>query len=162
MMSTATSAATVDETAVPEVDVDRIREVLEYYWAKEWTDGLPVVPATESYVGRFLATVGRDPEEVLFTITHLNRHLTVRLAAINAAMAGCLPEYFPVVVAAWEAIAKEPHPARGGWSCIASICSIPPSATATSAARPGSSSSRTPTQADPARRRYRRPGHLSC
>jgi hypothetical protein len=109
------STTALEEVAPPEVDADRIREVLEYYWAKEWTDGLPVVPATDSYVSRFLATVERDPDDVLFTITHLNRHLTVRLAAINAAMAGCLPEYFPVVLAAWEAIAKEPHPARGIW-----------------------------------------------
>ncbi|MBU4464355.1 MAG: hypothetical protein KKH75_00765, partial [Actinobacteria bacterium] len=75
----------------------------------------PVVPVTESLMEEFLATVDRDPEEVLFSITHLNRHLTVRLAAINAAMAGCRSDYFPVVVAAWEAIAKEPHPARGIW-----------------------------------------------
>lgn len=105
----------VNETVLPEAEADRMREVLEHYWDKEWTDGLPVVPATEGYVAKFLATVDREPDEVLFTITHLNRHLTVRLAAINAAMAGCRPEYFPVVVAAWEGIAKEPHPARGIW-----------------------------------------------
>jgi hypothetical protein len=109
------STTALDQVAAPEVDADRIREAMEYYWAKEWTDGLPVVPVTESYLNQFLAVVDRDPEEVLFTITHLNRHLTVRLAAINAALAGCLPEYFPVVLAAWEAIAKEPHPARGIW-----------------------------------------------
>ena len=103
------------DAAVPEVDESRLREVLEYYWEREWTDGLPVVPVTASYLEEFLATVARDPEEVLFTIHHLNRSLTVRLAAINAALAGCKPEYFPVVVAAWEAIAKEPHPARGIW-----------------------------------------------
>lgn len=111
-------STTIDETAVtaaPDIDADGVREVLEYYWAREWTDGLPVVPVTESYLARFLATVDRDPAEVLFTIPHLNRSLTVRLAAINAALAGCLPEYFPVVVAAWEAIAQEPHPARGIW-----------------------------------------------
>ena len=39
-----------EEVAPPEVDADKVREVLEYYWAKEWTDGLPVVPATETYV----------------------------------------------------------------------------------------------------------------
>ena len=110
---------TLEEAKMPgvetEAEVDQLREVLEHYWEHEWTDGLPVVPVTEGYLATFLATVDRDPEEVLFTITHLNRHLTVRLAAINAAMAGCRPEYFPVVVAAWEAIAKEPHPARGIW-----------------------------------------------
>ena len=97
------------------VDAAEVRDILEHYDAMGWTDGLPVVPVTASLLEEFLATVDRDPDEVLFTITHLNRHLTVRLAAINAALAGCRPEYFPVVVAAWSAIAKEPHPARGIW-----------------------------------------------
>lgn len=101
--------------SIPDVDIDRIHEILDYYWDQEWTDGLPVVPVTESSLAPFLAAVDRDPAEVIFTITHLNRHLTIKLAAINAALAGCKPEYFPVVVAAWEAIAKEPHPARGIW-----------------------------------------------
>ena len=104
---------TVDN--VPRVDVEQIHDALEYYAAQEWTDGLPVVPVTESYLAGFLAATDRDPDEVLFHIPHLNRSLTVRLAVINAALAGCLPEYVPVVIAAWEAIAKEPHPARGIW-----------------------------------------------
>jgi hypothetical protein len=99
----------------PEIDADQVRAVLEHYFDMEWTDGLPVIPVTESSLQAFLATVDRDPAEVLFTIGHLNRSLTVRTAAINAALAGCKPEYFPVVLAAWEAIAKEPHPARGIW-----------------------------------------------
>lgn len=106
---------TQEDAVMSDENADAAYEALEYYWAKEWTDGLPVVPVTESYLVGFLASVDREPEEVLFTILHLNRHLTVRLAAINAAMAGCLPEYFPVVVAAWEAFAAEPHPARGIW-----------------------------------------------
>ncbi len=113
MTTTETAQATAE--TVPAVDVARIQDALEYYYDREWTDGLPVVPVSASSLEPFLASVDRDPEEVLFTITHLNRHLTVRLAAINAAMAGCRPEYFPVVLAAWEAIAQEPHPARGIW-----------------------------------------------
>lgn len=115
LQSTSLHEASPEEGAVSETTADSVRDLLEHYWEKEWTDGLPVVPVTESFLTDFLASVDRDPEEVLFTIPHLNRHLTVRLAAINAAMAGCRPEYFPVVVAAWEAIAKEPHPARGIW-----------------------------------------------
>lgn len=99
----------------PTVDAESVRGVIEYCYDKDWTDGLPVVPVTESLLAEFLAAVDRDPDDTLFTIPHLNRSLTVRLAAINAAMAGCLPEYFPVVVAAWEAIAEEPHPRRGIW-----------------------------------------------
>src|SRR5688572_4505765 len=108
-------STTLDVTTAPDVDADRVREVLEYYWAKDWTDGLPVVPVTESYLERFLATVPHDSADVLFTIPHLNRSLTVRLAAINAAMAGCLPEYFPVVVAAWDALTIEGYAGKGIW-----------------------------------------------
>ncbi|MBM0126716.1 hypothetical protein [Pimelobacter simplex] len=97
------------------VDAEAIRETMEYYDAQSWTDGLPVVPVTESYLQKFLAETTRDPAAVLFSMPHLNRELTVRLAAINAALAGCRPEYFPVVIAAWEAIAKEPLPVRGIW-----------------------------------------------
>ena len=99
----------------PLADAAEIRSAMEFYADQEWTDGLPVVPVTESYLNEFLATTKRDPEEVLFAIPHLNRECTVRLAAINAAMAGCRPDYFPVVVAAWDAIAKEPYPKRGIW-----------------------------------------------
>ncbi len=96
-------------------DATQIREAMEYYAKQEWTDGLPVVPVTESYLAEFLGMTGRDPDEAIFAVPHLNRECTVRLAAINAAMAGCLPEYFPVVLAAWDAIAKEPYPKRGIW-----------------------------------------------
>jgi hypothetical protein len=99
----------------PLADAAEIRSAIEYYDRQGWTDGLPVVPVTESYLAEFLARTSRDPDEVLFTVPHLNRHCTVRLAAINAAMAGCLPEYLPVVLAAWDAIAEEPYPKKGIW-----------------------------------------------
>ncbi len=99
----------------PLVDADEIRAAMEYYARQDWTDGLPVVPVTESYLGEFLARTSREPGDVLFAMPHLNRECTVRLAAINAAMAGCLPEYFPVIVAAWEALAGEGYPTRGIW-----------------------------------------------
>lgn len=105
----------VTVSSTHEVDSDEIRRALDYYWENEWTDGLPVVPVTESYLAEFLAAVTRDPNEVLFTVSHLNRSITVRLAALNAALAGCKPEYMPVVIAAWESVAKEPHPGRGIW-----------------------------------------------
>ena len=46
---------------------------------------------------------------------HLNRECTVEQAAVNAALAGCRPEYFPVVLAAWEALGRERAVAGGGW-----------------------------------------------
>lgn len=115
-MTTLEQSEATDVTGTaPIVDAGEIRDVIEHYYAKGWTDGLPVVPVTESYLQEFLATTPRDADEVLFEVPHLNRQLTVRLAAINAALAGCLPAYFPVVVAAWQGIAQEPHPRRGIW-----------------------------------------------
>ncbi|MEV4568195.1 hypothetical protein AB0K12_30880 [Nonomuraea sp. NPDC049419] len=106
-------------TAMPVAGAEEIRAAMEYYARQGWTDGLPVVPVTGSYLAEFLATTDRDPEEVLFALPHLDRRCTVRLAAINAAMAGCLPAYFPVVLAAWEAIGKEPQLKCGVWQSTA-------------------------------------------
>jgi hypothetical protein len=96
-------------------DPGEIRRAMEYYAGRGWTDGLPVVPVTESYLAEFLATTSRDPGEVLLAMPQLNRRCTVRLAAINAGLAGCLPEYFPVVLAAWESLAAEGYVTRGIW-----------------------------------------------
>jgi hypothetical protein len=110
-------AATIGDNleTAPPVDAAEIRAAMEYYDSQGWTDGLPVVPVTESYLAEFLAKTSMKPDDVLFSMPHLNRELTVRLAAINAAMAGCLPGYFPVVIAAWEALANEGYPTRGIW-----------------------------------------------
>ncbi len=99
----------------PLVDGAEIRAAMEYYARQEWTDGLPVVPVTDSYLAEFLAQTTRPPDDVVFAMPHLNRTCTVRLAAINAAMAGCLPEYFPVVLAGWEAIVADGVAGRGIW-----------------------------------------------
>ncbi len=99
----------------PSADAAEIRAAMEYYARQNWTDGLPVVPVTESYLTEFLAQTSRPPDDVVFAMPHLNRTCTVRLAAVNAAMAGCLPGYFPVVLAAWEAIAADGYAGRGIW-----------------------------------------------
>jgi len=77
-------------------------EAIEAYFANGWTDGLPIVPPTEAAVREFVQRAGRDAQEVLLTVSETNRQCTVEAAAINAVMAGCRPEYFPVVVAALE------------------------------------------------------------
>ena len=97
------------------VDADEVRRAMEYYLLRGWTDGLPVVPVTASYLDEFLATTSRDPDEVLLPMPHLNKALTVRLAAINAALAGCLPEYLPVVLAAWDAFLADGMVPRAIW-----------------------------------------------
>jgi hypothetical protein len=99
----------------PQVDMDTLRRIQEYYADQGWTDGLPVVPVTDSYLAEFLAQTDRDPADVVFRMNHLDRSCTVRSAAINAAMAGCRPEYFPVVLAAWDALTEEGYAGKGIW-----------------------------------------------
>jgi hypothetical protein len=80
------------------------RELIEYCYDQGWTDGLPVVPPIQEFVDEFLAQTDRDPDEVLIVQEHLSRSCNVRQAAINAVMAGCKPEYFPVVLAVMDAL----------------------------------------------------------
>jgi hypothetical protein len=97
------------------VDTREPFDAIEYCYQQEWTDGLPVVPCTEELLARFLTRTSRQPDDVVIHLPSLNRGCTVRLAAINAAMAGCLPEYFPVVLAAWEAVAGDGYAGQGMW-----------------------------------------------
>jgi hypothetical protein len=77
-------------------------DAIEKYFENGWTDGLPIVPPRPDVVQRFIDTVKRDPDEILIAISETNMQCTVENAATNAVMAGCKPEYFPVVVAAIE------------------------------------------------------------
>jgi hypothetical protein len=77
---------------------------IEYCYEQGWTDGLPVVPPTEERVEAMLALAGWPPEEVLASHSPTGRVCSVFSAAVNAVMAGCLPQYFPVVIAALQAM----------------------------------------------------------
>lgn len=74
----------------------------ELFFDKGVTDGLPVVPPTRERVRRMLAATARAPDETLGEMPPNYGRLTVEKVAINAAMAGCRPEYLPVVLAAAE------------------------------------------------------------
>ncbi len=67
-----------------------------------WTDGLPVAPPTEERVSAIIEHLGRDPAEVVGHIPPANGVATVEQIAIQCAMAGCVPEHVPVVLAAIE------------------------------------------------------------
>jgi hypothetical protein len=101
-------------TAPPADPAEQAKAVIEYCYDQGWTDGLPVVPATESGVEAFLATTGHPADEIIGSAPHLGRSINVAQAAANAIMAGCKPEYFPVVLAAWQALNLE-RSVRGGW-----------------------------------------------
>jgi hypothetical protein len=86
------------------IDVADPWEAIEACYAEGWTDGLPVVPPTEPLVGAMLAAGPWKADEVLLHEPVRDRSVTAVKAATNAVMAGCLPEYFPVVGAALQAI----------------------------------------------------------
>jgi hypothetical protein len=98
-----------------ELDPDVAQVAIEHCYDQGWSDGLPLVPASQPFVDRFLATTSRPAEEVIGRLAQVDREVTVQLAAINAAMAGCKPEYFPVVLAAWDALMRERATGGGGW-----------------------------------------------
>jgi hypothetical protein len=78
---------------------------IEGHFEHGWTDGLPVVPATEDAVRRFLDAAGRAPGDVVFREATRRRTVTAEKVAINAVLAGCRPEYMPVLLAALDAMA---------------------------------------------------------
>ena len=84
--------------------------LIELYYEKGWTDGLPVVPPSEESVGAMLAAAGLRGGEVLGEIPSRHTRVTADKVAINAVLAGCRPEYMPVVVAAVKGLC---HPDYG-------------------------------------------------
>ena len=85
-------------------EVDSVADAIEFYYEKGWTDGLPVVPPTEDKVRAFLDAAGLEPDSLVGAYSTRKRIVTAEKVAINSVMAGCLPEYFPVVLAIMESI----------------------------------------------------------
>ena len=80
-------------------------EVNRLFLENGWTDGLPVVPPTMDKIEEFLAFTDRQPQEVLGKMLPDNREATIWNVAVNGVMAGCRPEYMPILVALAEAMA---------------------------------------------------------
>jgi hypothetical protein len=79
-------------------------DAIEALYARGVTDGLPVVPPTLARVQAAVRASGRDGRELIGLVAPGLGRATVEKIAINAVMAGCRPEYMPVVVAAVEGI----------------------------------------------------------
>ncbi len=86
-----------------QVELTAIDDEIESCYERGWSDGLPVVPPTPVRVYRMLRGTTRDPQEVIGEIPPDLGRCTVEKVAINAVLAGCKPEYLPVVLAAVEA-----------------------------------------------------------
>jgi hypothetical protein len=81
-----------------------VEDINRYFLEKKWASGLPILPPTSELVRELLRGTNRKPEEVLGQVPPHMKTLTVELAAIHAAMAGCRPQYMPVLIAALEGL----------------------------------------------------------
>ena len=84
---------------------DDLEAINRLYRERRWGDGLPVVPPTAARVDRMLAQTRRDRHELVARVAPGYGAATVERIAINAVLAGCDPEYLPVLIAATEAVA---------------------------------------------------------
>jgi hypothetical protein len=85
------------------IEVSPLEDEIEACFDRGWSDGLPVVPPAPARVLRMLSGTTRSPDEVIGNVPPDLAQCTVEKVAINAVLAGCKPEYMPVVLAAVEA-----------------------------------------------------------
>ena len=108
------------ETTQPEdreiVFKGTFEEVNDFFYKNEWTDGLPIVPPTIEKIEAFLRFTDRDPDEVLGTLHPSLTDATIWKVAVNGVMAGCRPEYMPVLVAIVEVMADPQFGMKHGGS----------------------------------------------
>ena len=76
-------------------------------YERGWSDGLPVIPPTKVRVIRMLKGTDRSPGEIIGNIPPDNAPCTIEKVAINAVLAGCKPEYFPIVLASVQAALQD-------------------------------------------------------
>ena len=98
------NASDMDRAATFEIadDLDAINAL---YRERRWSDGLPIVPPTEQRVERMLQHTQRGRHEIVTHVAPGYGAATVERIAINAVMAGCDPQYLPILIAATEAMA---------------------------------------------------------
>ena len=85
-------------------DAPDMAQAIELCYARGWTDGLPVIPPTADRIESMLAAAGLAPDKQVAFIENRQVSVTAEKIAINAVLAGCKPEYMPVIVAAVEAL----------------------------------------------------------
>ena len=89
------------------VELASAEDEFESMFTRGWTDGLPVIPPTPERVLRMLTGTTRNPQDVVAIAPPNLVQLTVEKIAINAVMAGALPEYLPWIITALEAVCND-------------------------------------------------------
>ena len=82
----------------------------EHAYEAGWTDGLPIIPATPDAVQQFIAASGCPADKLIGILPSRKGRATVEVIAVNAIMAGCRPEYMPVLIAAVEGVTDPTYP----------------------------------------------------
>jgi hypothetical protein len=89
-------------------------DLIEWYFEQSLTDGLPVVPPSPEKVSATVMALGGNPEYLEVRISPRSGNLTREVLAVNVVMAGCLPDYAPVVRAALLAMCAPHFNLNGG------------------------------------------------
>lgn len=91
-----------------EYELESSAEAQALFMGRGWTDGLPIVPPTRERVAAFVAATGLASDHVVATLAEQAVDLVLEKVAVNAVMAGCLPEYAGVVLTVVQAMSEEP------------------------------------------------------
>jgi hypothetical protein len=86
-----------------------LEEIQKYFYEQGWTDGLPIIPPTEENVAQMLKGTSHAPNKIVAYPHPEKWTATVEKIAINGVMAGCKPEYMPLLMALTEALANGPY-----------------------------------------------------
>jgi len=89
---------------------DLLTRSYEHAYEQGWTDGLPIIPATPEAVEKFVAAAGRPADDLVALLPPRKGRATIEVIAVNAIMAGCRPEYMPVLIAAVEGVTDPSYP----------------------------------------------------
>jgi hypothetical protein len=103
---------TIETLQAAKIEHSDYASAVEEYYERGWTDGLPVIPPEPALVAAFLEAGGTTAGELVGTLPTRDITVTAEDVAINAVMAGCLPEYAPVVLTAVRGLLHEkaiPH-----------------------------------------------------
>ncbi len=106
------------------IELAEFEDEQETMFARGWTDGHPVVAPTEARVLAMLEGTGRSPDEVVAEVPPDLAPCTVEKVAVNAVLAGCRPEYLPVVLAAVEAVCNDTFNMHGVQATTMGVCPV--------------------------------------
>ena len=98
------SSASQNNTSDEIVYNGDLDEINLYFTQNGWTDGLPIIPPTQARVAEFLKYTDYASDDVIAVIPPNYRKATAKLVAVNGVMAGCPPEYMPILIAFTKAM----------------------------------------------------------